>query len=472
VSKHPGTPLVARVPVSLWQNRDFVVLWSGGLVSILGTGISRITYPLLVLAVTRSPIQAGLVGALRAVPYLFLGLPAGALVDRWNRKRVMILCDAGRALNMGTVPLALWLGHLTVAQLYVNSVIGGVLYVLFSTAEATYLPHVVPTEQIPAAAAAEQAMSSGTNVVGPPLGGFLFQLGQAIPFLADALSYTASVIALLFVRTEFQEKRSPTTRNLRREIADGIRWLWDQPVLRFVYVATGGLSLAVSSVALVVIVIAKGEHASAVVIGLMFSATGLGGLLGSVVAPRLQKRLSFGGVIIAATWAMAILWPLLAVAPNPLLLGIALGGMAFAIPIHGIAIVSYRLATTPDQLRGRVASVARVIAWSTEPAGMALSGILIQGIGAANTAFAFGAWVALVAGATTMYGPLRRFVAPEQAAQDRRDSATKRVRVCSFCNKTNPEVRWMISGRSSVIICNECVSRCNELIAEAEGMPA
>ncbi|HZU12143.1 MAG TPA: MFS transporter [Chloroflexota bacterium] len=469
MSSRPETP---RAPISLWRNRNFMVLWSGELISVLGTGVSRITYPLLVLALTRSPVQAGLVGALRALPYLFLGLPGGALVDRWNRKRVMILCDVGRAVNMATIPAAFSLGHLTAAQLYVNALIGGVLYVLFSTAEATYLPHVVPAEQVPTAAAAEQAMSSATSVVGPPLGGFLFQLGQAIPFLVDALSYAASVMALLFVTAEFQDQREPSTRNLRSEIAEGIRWLWAHPVLRFAYVATGGLSLAVASVALVAIVLAKGEHTSSSVIGLMFSATGVGGLLGSLAAPRLQKRLGFGGVIIAATWAMAILWPLLAVAPNALFLGVALGGMSFAIPIHGIAIVSYRLAATPDELRGRVASVARVIAWSSEPIGVGLSGLLIQVVGAERTALAFGAWVALVAVATTMYGPLRRAVLREQTVQDRSHSTGERVYVCSFCDKTNPEVLWMISGKTGVIICNECVSRCNELIAGADGKSA
>lgn len=398
----------ARWTPTLWRNRDFVVLWSGGLVSLLGTGISRISYPLLVLALTHSPAQAGIVGALRAVPYLFLGLPAGALVDRWNRKRVMIFSDAGRGLNMASIPIAYWLGHLTLAQLYVNAVIGGILYVLFTSAEATYLPHVVPAEQVPAAASAEQAMSSATSIVGPSLGGFLFQLGQAIPFLTDALSYAASVIALRCVRSEFQERRAPAPKNLWREIGEGIRWLWSRPVLRFVYLATGGLSLAISSVALVVIVLARGEHASATAIGLLFSTTGVGGLLGSLAAPRLQKRLGFGGVIVAATWWMAALWPLLAIAPNPALLGFALGAMAFTIPIHGIAIVSYRLAVTPDELRGRVASVARVVAWSTEPVGMALSGFLLQAIGAAQTALGLGAWSLLIAVGTTLYPPLRR----------------------------------------------------------------
>src|SRR5262249_33726730 len=108
---------------ALWRNRDYLLLWSGQLVSSIGTQASTLAFPLLLLAVTRSPAQAGFASALRAVPYLLLSLPAGALVDRWDRKRLMLLCDAGRALALGSIPLALALGRLTVAQLYLVSLV-------------------------------------------------------------------------------------------------------------------------------------------------------------------------------------------------------------------------------------------------------------------------------------------------------------------------------------------------------------
>src|SRR2546421_7780740 len=102
----PDTRTAAVRPASLWRNRDFLLLWSGQMVSAIGSQVSLLAFPWLILAVTGSPVQAGLIAALRALPYLFFGLPAGALVDRWNRKRVMILCDAGRTLAMGSVPIA------------------------------------------------------------------------------------------------------------------------------------------------------------------------------------------------------------------------------------------------------------------------------------------------------------------------------------------------------------------------------
>src|SRR5512146_485621 len=110
---------VAQRSVSLWRNRDFLLLWGGQMVSDVGSSVSGFAYPLLMLAITRSPAQAGFLSAVRLLAYVLFVLPAGVLVDRLNRKRVMVVCDGGRALALGSVFLALALGHLTVAQLYV-----------------------------------------------------------------------------------------------------------------------------------------------------------------------------------------------------------------------------------------------------------------------------------------------------------------------------------------------------------------
>ena len=133
----------SRRSVPLWRNRDYILLWGGQMISSIGTRISMLAFPLLVLALTQSPAQAGLIGAMRGLPYALLILPAGALVDHWNRKRVMILCDIGRAIALGSIPLALVLGHLTIAQIYVVSLVEGTLITFFSLAHISCLPHVV-----------------------------------------------------------------------------------------------------------------------------------------------------------------------------------------------------------------------------------------------------------------------------------------------------------------------------------------
>ena len=163
-----------------------MLLWSGQVVSNVGTQVSQLAFPLLILALTGSAAQAGFAGALRALPYLFFSLPAGALIDRWDRKRTMIICDAGRAISLASIPVAYALGDLTIVQLYLVSAIEGTLYVFFNIAEAACLPRVVPKEQLPAATAQNMATDGITVLIGPPLGGALYAAGKFLPFVADA----------------------------------------------------------------------------------------------------------------------------------------------------------------------------------------------------------------------------------------------------------------------------------------------
>src|SRR5512133_848470 len=190
----------------LIRNRDYMLLWSGQFVSNLGTSMSGIAFPLLILALTNSNTTlAGIAGALGSVPYLIFSLPVGALIDRWNRKRVMIICDTFRALNTASIPIALALNVLTVPQLFVNTFIEGSFFVFFNLAEVAALPRVVDKRQLPQASAHNEAGGIASFLIGPPLGGFLFgSVNRAFPFLADAISYGVSVFSLLFIRTEFQ----------------------------------------------------------------------------------------------------------------------------------------------------------------------------------------------------------------------------------------------------------------------------
>jgi len=195
-AKEAKPTATTRRPLSLWHSRDYILLWSGQMISSVGTRVSMLAFPLFVLALTHSPAQAGLIGAMRALPYALLILPAGALVDRWNRKRVMILCDIGRAIALGSIPIALVLGHLTIAQLYIVSLVEGTLFTFFGLAEKACLPQVVSKEQLPTAAAQGMVIDSVSELIGPSIGGVLYSIGRAVPFLTDAISYGASVVSL------------------------------------------------------------------------------------------------------------------------------------------------------------------------------------------------------------------------------------------------------------------------------------
>jgi MFS family permease len=420
VGQEPIVELAIDKPRPLWRNRDYMLLWSGQLISSLGTNVTQIAFPLLVLAVTHSPARAGITGALAMIPYLFLSLPAGALVDRWDRKRIMILCDGGRALTMASVPLLAAVGHLTLVQLYLTALIEGTFFVFFSLSETACLPRVVPREQLPSASAQNEGGTVATGLIAPPLGGLLFQsVGQTVPFLLDGISYAASVISLRFIKTEFQDERQTTSRHLRTEIVAGLTWLWRNPLIRYMAFLTGGMNAAVGALYLSLIMLAKGQHTPSAAIGLMLAVVSIGGVLGAMAAPRIQKRFGFGQVIIPLFWVIALVWPLFTVAPNFLVLG-ALAAVIYGLgPVYNAVQLSYRLALIPDNLQGRVNSAYRLVAYGSQPLGVVLSGLLLQIVGPVHTVLVFSAWVALLATVTTLNAHVRRAapITPVQLAQ-------------------------------------------------------
>jgi MFS family permease len=154
---------------SLWRNRDYLLLWGGQVVSVLGSRVSQISLPLLIIAVTHSPAQAGTVAALFGLPYLLFGLLAGVLVDSWDRKRTMIICSAINCVGTGTIPLAIVSGRLSMPQLYAVALVTGSAFVFFDVAEIAALPNVVAPGQLPAAVGQNQATFSAGGVAGQPI---------------------------------------------------------------------------------------------------------------------------------------------------------------------------------------------------------------------------------------------------------------------------------------------------------------
>src|ERR1051326_7360515 len=174
-------------PKSLWRNRDYLLLWGGQALSDMGGAVSELAFPLLVLSVTRSPAQAGLVAALRALPATLFSLFAGVWVDRWDRKRVMLVCDVGRALSMASIPVAYALGQLTIWQVALTAFLEGTLMIVFALAKTAALPQVVTPPQLTTAVAQEELVEGTTALFGPSLSGVLYTLGTMFPFLTDAL---------------------------------------------------------------------------------------------------------------------------------------------------------------------------------------------------------------------------------------------------------------------------------------------
>ncbi len=395
-------------PASLWRNRDYLLLLSGQMVSNMGTEVAMLAFPLLVLALTRSPAQAGFVGTMRVIPYLFLSLPAGALVDRWDRKRVMILCDSGRVFCFASIPIAYAFGHLTMIHLYLVSLIEGILFVFFNLAEVACLPRVVKREQLTEATTQNVTANSVSYLVGPALGGVLYGLGRFIPFLTNALSFVVSVVSLLFIKVKFQGERVAQKRSLWFDIKEGLSWLWHEPLIRFIGVLGSAVHLMGAGIIIIIILLAQHLHASTFIIGLMLATDGIGSIIGAIIGSKISKRFRFQQIIIATMWLWAIIWPLLAFASNIIMLAALLCSLYLVITIFDVTQFSYRLALIPDELQGRVNGVYRMILFGGDTVGLMLVGILLQTLGTTTTILIYGAGIAIVALVATLNPHLRR----------------------------------------------------------------
>jgi MFS family permease len=299
-----------------------MLLWSGQVVSSLGTQISQYAFPLLLLAISGSPLSAGLSFALHSLPYLLLSLPAGGLIDRWNRKYVMIICDTGRALCLASIPIAAFFGLLTPWLLYAASFLEGVLFTFFSIAEVSCLPRIVSKQQLPAANTQNIATESITIIIGPTLCGLLYSLSRSIPFLADAFSYAISVLSLCWIKIPLQEKRPAQPRHLWQDIKEGIAWIWHHPLIRFLAVISAGKNFIGAGFLLLIIVLAQRQHFSPFFITSIFTIGGIGSILGTLLAPFIQKKMSFGTALIGISWLLTLLMALYLLAFTPLFLGL------------------------------------------------------------------------------------------------------------------------------------------------------
>lgn len=401
----------------LWRNRTYLLLQGGQLVSFIGDQQQFIALPLLILALTGSAVQAGLAVGLSTIAVLAVSPLAGALVDRWDRRRTMLICDTGRLLLTLSIPLTFWFHLLSMPQLYLVVVLTGVLGTLFNVAQTAALPNVVTREQLPAALSQTQAAFSGVRTFGSLIGGALYSLGAALPFLANAISFGASALSLGLIRGTLQSKREEGPRQaLSVSIAEGFTWLWKQPLLRFLTIVNGADSLRYGAGYLVIIMLARELHTSASGIGAIFTGAAIGALIGNLASNWARQRFSFGKIAISMLWLEALMFPLYAIAPNAFIMGCIAAAEELVSPIYTVALNTYRLVATPDPLRGRMSSTVQLIVQGAQALGALVSGLLIQTIGAQGSALLLGGWLILLASATTLNRRVRHASQPGEAA--------------------------------------------------------
>ncbi len=396
------------VDVPLRRNRDYMLVWAGQGVSELGSQVSTVAYPLLVLALTHSPAKAGVVGLAATLPLPLLALPAGMLADHLDRKRLMLTCDALRAAALAAFTVAVFSGGVAYGVVAAVAFFDGALLTVSFVTERGVLRRLVPPEQLAAAVARNETAFYASSVVGPPLGGLLFAISRALPFLADAISYTFSATATLLTRTRFQAERTEARGSLAAEFTSGLRWLWRHPLLRTCSLITAAVNPTWRALYLLLVVLAKRHGASSSLIGVMFAMIAGAGLLGGLLAgSRLASRISVTAAVRIDTWTTALLIPLLLIAQGTLFTALIVALIEFPAALVNSAVEGLRGNLAPDHMQSRVHAAAGTLSQSLGWAGPLVIGLALQNFSSEASILLLGGWALLAALASSLAPSMR-----------------------------------------------------------------
>ncbi|MGC4808255.1 MFS transporter [Micromonospora sp. DT233] len=402
-----GPAPVADRPVSLWRNRAFNLLWVSQCLSDLGATMSNLALPLLVLYVTGSPTQAGLVGTAGLLVTLACRLPAGVLADRFDRRRLMVLCDVvriGAYLALGVAVLA---GAASLPMILVVAVIGAAGNAVFGTAEHAAVRNLVPAAQLSTAVARNEARTYGTQLAGPPLGGLLFGLGRSLPFLGNALTYLLSLVAVLLIREPMQQPRERAPESGGAAVAEGIRFVLANPFLRALLVIAAPLNMAFTGMIFALIVSLQRSGTPPALVGVASTIFGLGGFLGAFAAPMVQRWLRLPTLVVVLCWATAALMAVSTLFPTSVLAAVPLAAAVLLAPTANAVLFGYQAEITPDRLQGRVVSVIFLAATSAAALAPGLAGLLLAHFSTGTAMLVFPALVAVSAVTATFSTGIR-----------------------------------------------------------------
>jgi MFS family permease len=420
----------------LFGHRDFVLLWAGQSVSELGSSVTYVALPLVAVVVLHaSAFEVGMVTAATSVAWLMVGLPAGVWVDRLPRRALLMGTDAGRALLMATVPLAWSLHVLSIGQLVAVAFAVGLLSVLFDVGYPAYLPSVIARERLVGGNSALAASESAANVIGPSLGGALVQLlGAPVAVLADAASFVVSAVSLAVMRARgAPPEQRPARQPLTREIAAGLRYVWAHPLARSVAISGTLANFVMGGYqAVIVVFLARQVGLAPALIGVLFTLSSVGGLIGSLAAPPLARGVGNARVMWGAPIVMAVCGLLIPLTSKGA--GVAwylAGALPLSLGIAGfnVCVRAAMQAAAPDAMLGRVTATTRLFSRSAMPAG-ALGAGALAGLLSPRTALAILMVLLVLTPAWLLLSPIGRVrdvaqLAPVPASPDRRQADTQ-----------------------------------------------
>lgn len=369
------------IPYLLRQPGAFRVFWVGQTVSLLGDAVDMIAIPLTaVIILHATAFQMGLLTAAAWLPYVILGIHAGAWADRWGRRRqVMIAADLGRAVLLATIPAAFVLHLLTLAQLYTIVLLTGSLSVFFGVSNATLFNAMVERERFMEGQSLYYGSRSFSFVAGPGLGGLLVQaVSWPIALLVDAASFVVSALALLRI----SPPEPPTEPASRGHVLGGIRFIARSPILRSSLAATATVNLGqLAFSALAALYAVRFLHIAPATLGFVYGAGATGAIVGSLVAFRISRLIGVGTTFTlgCVLFPAPLLLVPLAGGPMPVVLGMLLAaqfGTAFGVMVLDIPAGAIRAAHVPEQLLARVSGAYTVVNYGVRPVGAVLGGAM------------------------------------------------------------------------------------------------
>ncbi len=346
-------------------------------ISNIGDGVMGAAFPLLVATLTRDPMLVAGATLVGRLPWFLFALVSGALVDRMDRKRVMVVTDLVRAVGLAALALGIWTGDVGLVAVYVTAFALGVAETFFDTSAEAFTPQLVSGEQLPPANGRLQALEFvGGSFAGPPLGAFLFAVAASLPFFVDSVSFALAAVYVALIPGTFKSKRE-NQGTLREDIKEGLGWLWRHRILRSIVLMAGVINLIAFGIfAIFVLYALEILEVTDVGYGLLLSVVGIGGLVGAFVSPRIVELVGPGNTLRLVIGLSGFLSIFFVFIRSVWVAGALMVLFGFVITGWNVVSVSLRQSLTPDDLRARVAGSARLLAWGTQPLGALLGGLL------------------------------------------------------------------------------------------------
>ncbi|MFF4125733.1 MFS transporter [Microbispora rosea] len=371
--------------------RDFRLLWIGETTSTLGSSVGGVALPLVaVVTLHAGPLTVGLLTAAAWLPWLLVGLPAGAWVDRMPKRPVMLVCNTVSTMVFASVPIVAWLGVLTTTHLLVAATTAGAAKVFFTLAYRAYLPVLVERERLLDANAKLQGSESAAQIAGPGLAGLLAQwFGAVSGVLADAVSFAIAVVCLRSVGTRETRRETDAKRRLRAEIGDGLRFVAHDPYLRTLTAFSAMSNIALMGYSSIQIVfLTRDLGAGAGQVGVVLAVASSGGLFGAALSGRMATRFGTArGFLLCEALAapMALLGPIGTGGAGLVLFGAAGFGTGLGIVASNILTSTFRQHYCPAGMFGRITASTSALNYGAIPLGGLLGGLLGDAIGVRET---------------------------------------------------------------------------------------